>query len=164
MVPLSFAQNRLWFLDQLQGPSAVYNMPVALRLGGRLDADALVAALADVVARHQILRTLIVAPKGEPQQRVVPAELADFGWELVDATEWSASRLSEAIDQAARHTFDLETQIPLRAQLFRIAEEEHVLVGVVHHIAADGWSINPLVDRKSVVWGKSVDLGGRRII
>ena len=97
MVPLSFAQSRLWFLDQLQGPSPVYNMAVALRLGGRLDADALGAALADVVGRHESLRTLFVAPGGIPQQLVVPVERADFGWQVVDATGWPADRLREAV-------------------------------------------------------------------
>ncbi len=145
VVPLSFAQNRLWFLDQLQGPSPVYNMAVALRLRGRLDADALGAALADVVARHESLRTLFPALEGIPRQLVVPVERADFGWDVVDATGWSAGRLDEAIGAAARYTFDLATEIPLRARLFRVAEDEHVLVAVVHHIAADGWSITPLV-------------------
>ena len=145
VVPLSFAQSRLWFLDQLQGPSPVYNMAVALRLGGRLDADALGAALADVVARHESLRTLFPALEGIPQQVVVPAELADFGWHVVDAAAWPASRLEESVGEAARHSFDLATEIPLRARLFRVAEDEHVLVAVVHHIAADGWSLTPLV-------------------
>ena len=90
VVPLSFAQSRLWFLDQLSGPSPVYNMAVALRLGGRLDAEALGAALADVVGRHESLRTLFVAPGGIPQQLVVPVERADFGWQVVDATGWPA--------------------------------------------------------------------------
>ena len=145
VVPLSFAQSRLWFLDQLQGPSPIYNMAVALRLGGRLDADALGAALADVVARHESLRTLFPAPEGIPRQLVVPPERADFGWDVVDATGWSAARLGEAIDAAARHRFDLAAEIPLQARLFRVAEDDHVLVAAVHHIAADGWSITPLV-------------------
>ncbi|ORA06902.1 condensation domain-containing protein, partial [Mycobacterium arosiense] len=145
VVPLSFAQQRLWFIDQLQGPSSVYNMAVALRLGGRLDAGALGAALADVVGRHESLRTLFVAPDGIPQQLVVAPERADLGWRVVDATGWSASRLEEAIGPWVRHPFDLATEIPLRAALFRVAEDEHVLVAVVHHIAADGLSIGPLV-------------------
>ncbi|MCV7236446.1 amino acid adenylation domain-containing protein, partial [Mycobacterium branderi] len=145
VVPLSFAQNRLWILDQLQGPSPVYNMAAALRLCGRLDADALEAALGDVVGRHESLRTLFVAPDGIPRQVVVPAERADFGWEIVDAGGWSEGRLDEAIGASARHTFDLSAEIPLRARLFRVTEVEHVLVAAVHHIAADGWSITPLV-------------------
>ncbi|WP_120313417.1 non-ribosomal peptide synthase/polyketide synthase, partial [Mycobacterium mantenii] len=145
VVPLSFAQNRLWFLDQLQGPSPVYNMSAALRLDGRLDAEALGAALGDVVARHESLRTLFAAPEGTPQQVVLPAEAADFGWEVVDASGWSATHLEEAIGDTARYTFDLATQIPLRAELFHVADDQHVLVAVVHHIAADGMSITPLV-------------------
>ena len=144
VVPLSFAQSRLWFLDQLHGPSPVYNMPVALRLSGRLDVDALGAALADVVGRHESLRTLFPAPEGIPQQLVVPVEQTDLGWQVVDSTGWSADRLGEAIGTVAGHQFDLATQIPLRARLFRITDDEHVLVAVVHHIAADGWSITPL--------------------
>ena len=88
VIPLSFAQSRLWFIDQLQGPSPVYNMAVGLRLCGRLDADALGAALADVVGRQESLRTLFAAPEGIPQQLVVPVERADFGWEIIDATGW----------------------------------------------------------------------------
>ncbi|WP_231122743.1 condensation domain-containing protein, partial [Mycobacterium colombiense] len=145
VVPLSFAQQRLWFIDQLQGPSPVYNMAVALRLSGRLDAEALGAALADVVGRHESLRTLFVAPDGIARQLVVSPELADLGWQIIDATGWSTTQLDEAIDTATRHPFDLATEIPLRATLFRVADDEHVLVAAVHHIAADGLSIAPLV-------------------
>nr|WP_231997158.1 non-ribosomal peptide synthetase [Mycobacterium sp. 1245111.1] len=145
VIPLSFAQSRLWFIDQLQGPSPVYNIAVALRMRGRLDVDALAAALSDVVDRHESLRTLFVATDGIPQQCVIPAEQADFGWQVVDATSWPADRLEEAVGEAARHSFDLAAEIPLRTTLFRVSESEHVLVGVVHHIAADGLSINPLV-------------------
>ncbi|MDH6196197.1 amino acid adenylation domain-containing protein [Mycobacterium frederiksbergense] len=143
-VPLSDAQKRLWFLDQLQGPSPVYNMAVALRLDGRLDADALGQALADVVGRQESLRTVFAAPEGVPQQVVLPAERADFGWRVVDAGDWPTDRLAEAVRAAAHHSFDLSAEIPLRATLFRVAEDEHVLAAVVHHIAADGASVAPL--------------------
>ncbi|WP_165609557.1 AMP-binding protein, partial [Mycobacterium mantenii] len=96
VVPLSFAQNRLWFLDQFQGPSPVYNMAAVLRLDGPVDADALSVAFADVVARHESLRTLFPAPEGTPQQVVVPVERADVGWQVVDASGWPTPRLNEA--------------------------------------------------------------------
>ncbi|WP_156749946.1 non-ribosomal peptide synthetase, partial [Mycobacterium sp. E2479] len=145
VVPLSYAQNRLWFIDQFQGPSPVYNMTMALRLTGWLDADALGAALGDVVARHESLRTVFAASEGTPQQLVLPAEQADFGWQVVDADGWPEGRLNEAMQAVARHPFDLANEIPLQARLFRISNSEHVLAAAVHHIAADGWSITPLV-------------------
>ncbi|OBH58372.1 non-ribosomal peptide synthetase, partial [Mycobacterium colombiense] len=144
LLPLSFAQSRLWFIDQFQGPSPVYNMAVALKLNGPVDTDAMGAALGDVVARHESLRTLFVAPEGTPEQVIVPPERSDVSWQLVDATRWPASWLAEAIQEAARYTFDLANEIPLRAWLFQTGDE-HVLVAVVHHIAADGWSLTPLV-------------------
>ncbi|MFZ0835047.1 MAG: condensation domain-containing protein, partial [Mycobacterium sp.] len=152
VVPLSFAQNRLWFVDQLQGPSPVYNISTALRLSGNLDAHALGAALTDVVSRHESLRTLFTADDGIPRQVVVPIERADFGWQVIDAGGWPESQLGEAIDSAVRDTFDLAHEIPLRARLFRISGDEHVLVAVAHHIAADGWSINPLVRDLAVAY------------
>src|SRR5208283_4409921 len=128
VVPLSFAQSRLWFLDQLQGPSPVYNMATALRISGALDVDALGAALADVVNRHESLRTRFPAVEGIPRQQVISAERADFGWDVFDATDWAPSRLADAIGVAARYSFDLATEIPLRARLFRVSEDDHVLV------------------------------------
>ncbi|WP_441964820.1 amino acid adenylation domain-containing protein, partial [Mycolicibacterium houstonense] len=145
VIPLSYAQQRLWFLEQLQGPSAIYNMAVALRLDGDLNADALGRALADVVGRHETLRTMFGAVDGVPQQLVLPAADAEFGWRIVDASGWSTEQLEEAAGAVGRRHFDLSSEIPLRATLFRIAEDEHVLVAVVHHIAADGWSITPFV-------------------
>lgn len=144
VVPLSFAQSRLWFIDQLQGPSPVYNRAVALRLRGPLNADALNTAVTDVVGRHESLRTVFSAVGGTPQQLVLSPEKADFGWEVVDAIGWPQARLSEAIEETTRFSFDLAREIPLRAKLFRITGQEHVLAITVHHIAGDGWSIGVL--------------------
>lgn len=145
VVPLSYAQNRLWFLDQFQGPSTLYNMPVAMRFRGRLDSDALGAALRDVVSRHESLRTVFRAVDGVPAQVVVSESDIDFGWHVVDADGWTAHRLEDAIDEVAGYTFDLTTEIALQARLFRLSADEHVLVAVAHHIVADGWSVGPLV-------------------
>ncbi|WP_396931709.1 amino acid adenylation domain-containing protein [Mycolicibacterium sp.] len=160
VVPLSYAQNRLWIVDQLQGPSPIYNLPVALRLHGQLDADALGAALSDVVDHQESLRTRFPAVDGVPQQVVVPTELADFGWTVIDAAGWSDSEIAEAIDAATQYSFDLANEIPMQAGLFRIADDEHILVAVVHHIAADGWSIAPLVRDLGVAYaGRSAGEG-----
>ncbi|OMC42175.1 hypothetical protein A5744_17140 [Mycobacterium sp. IS-1264] len=152
MIPLSYAQNRLWLLDQLQGPGPVYNIARALRLQGPLDPDALGAALADVVARHEPLRTLFRAYNGIPQQRILPAEHARLDWQILDATSWPAARLQQAIDTQAGHSFDLAAEIPFRAQLFKVDEHHHVLVIVVHHIAADGLSWAPLLNDLAVAY------------
>nr|WP_240630779.1 non-ribosomal peptide synthase/polyketide synthase [Mycolicibacterium sp. GF69] len=152
VIPLSYAQQRLWFLDQLHGPSAMYNMPTAYRIAGPLDTDALGAALADVVDRQESLRTLFTAPEGRPQQVIVPVAQADFGWQVVDARDWSPDRLEAAFGDVVRYAFDLTTEIPLRALLFRVAADAHVLVAVVHHIASDGLSIAPLMRDLSVAY------------
>ncbi|ETB34047.1 peptide synthetase, partial [Mycobacterium avium subsp. hominissuis 10-5606] len=145
VVPLSFAQSRLWFIGQLHGPSPVYNMVAALRLHGPVDIGALGAALHDVVTRHESLRTVFAATDGTPAQVVLPPDRADIGWQVIDASGWSPARLDDVIRDTARHTFDLAAEIPLRAVLLRCGDEEHLLVAVVHHIAADGWSLTPLV-------------------
>ncbi|MBV8788903.1 MAG: amino acid adenylation domain-containing protein, partial [Mycobacterium sp.] len=143
LVPLSFAQNRLWLLDQLQGPSPVYNLAVALRLHGPLETGAMGAALADVVARHESLRTLFPDADGTPHQKILRPEQTSLGWGVIDAAGWPTEQLDEAIEAATRHSFELATEIPLRAQLFRVGDDEHVLAAAIHHIAADGWSIAP---------------------
>ncbi|MFH8993367.1 condensation domain-containing protein, partial [Streptomyces sp. NPDC017940] len=142
-IPLSFAQRRLWFLNRLEGPESVtYNMPIALRLTGQLDCDALRAALSDVVVRHESLRT--VFPEGEdgvPVQRVLDA--TDYMVEM-PVRQIGEEEVPEAIAQAARHGFDLTAETPLRASLFGLSDTTHVLVVVLHHIAGDGWSMAPL--------------------
>ncbi|MFD9887668.1 amino acid adenylation domain-containing protein, partial [Streptomyces alboflavus] len=142
MIPLSFAQRRLWFIHRFEGPSATYNIPLVLRLTGALDVDAMRAAIGDVVERHESLRTLIAeAPDGTPHQQIVPLSEASFDVPLMDvpADEWRA-----AVAKAAAHTFDLGVEIPVRATLFRTDPQEHVLVLVLHHIAGDGESAAPL--------------------
>ncbi|MFB7509660.1 non-ribosomal peptide synthetase, partial [Streptomyces broussonetiae] len=142
-VPLSFAQRRLWFLNRMDGPSATYSMPFALSLTGGLDRSALHDALADVVARHESLRTVFRETDGVPYQVVLSASQAHPALPVVELDE---SRLAERLAEAARRGFDLAAEPPLRAELYALAPDRHVLLVVVHHIAADGWSTGPLTD------------------
>ncbi|MEU9157630.1 amino acid adenylation domain-containing protein [Streptomyces sp. NPDC048417] len=140
-LPLSFAQQRLWIIGQLAGPSAAYNMPLVLRLSGALDRQALAAALGDVVGRHESLRTVFPVVDGEPVQQIVPADAVTLPLTWTDTDD---EQVTDLVVQAAGHVFDLATEIPLRAQVFSTGPDEHVLVLLVHHIACDGWSVGPL--------------------
>ncbi|MGC0419054.1 amino acid adenylation domain-containing protein [Embleya sp. AB8] len=142
MIPLSFAQRRLWFIDRFEGPSATYNLPFVLTLEGVLDLPALRAAVRDVVERHESLRTVfVVDDDGVPAQRTLPsAEVAP----PVPVVEIAPDAVPEALAQAVGRRFDLAGEIPIHAQVLRCSAEEHVLVLVVHHIAADGESMAPL--------------------
>ena len=141
-VPLSFAQQRLWFLAQLEGPSAVYNIPVALRLDGDLDAAALEAALGDVIARHEVLRTVFPAADGQPYQRVLG--LDELGWELpvTEVAEAGPARRGGAGGGGAVRPGRRRSRCGRGC--WRSAPDEHVLVLVLHHIATDGWSMGVL--------------------
>ena len=141
LLPLSYAQHRLWFLHQLEGASAAYNIPIALRFSGPLDRAALEAALGDVVERHEVLRTLIQELSGIPHQHVLASADAR---PLLGMAGIAEAALQAALDAAARQGFDLANEIPLRACLFVLAPQEHVLLLVVHHIAADGGSLAAL--------------------
>ena len=140
-IPLSFAQRRLWFLDRLEGPSATYTIPVAVRLIGALDVGALEAALGDLVERHESLRTVFPDTLGVPRQLILEAAAARPRIAVVPMTE---AALAEALATAARHGFDLGGELPLRAHLFALSPHEHVLLLVLHHIAGDGWSLRVL--------------------
>nr|WP_157856314.1 condensation domain-containing protein [Actinacidiphila yeochonensis] len=152
LVPLSSAQRRLWFLNRFEGPGATYNIPLTLRLDGPLDAGALQAALDDVVARHEALRTRYPEVDGTPHQEVLPpgAVRVPFAVENAPAdaaTPDTAGRTWpwRAVRAAMLTPFDVGTDLPVRVWLFREAPDVHTLVLVVHHIAADGWSMGPLV-------------------
>ncbi|MFG2043083.1 condensation domain-containing protein, partial [Dactylosporangium sp. NPDC048998] len=140
MIPLSFAQRRLWFLDKLEGPSATYNMAGALRLRGTLDRAAMAAAVADVVERHEPLRTVFPETGGEPYQLILDVAQAGPPLEVVRPDD-----LPAAMRRAASHVFDLSDRPPFRATLFVAGEDEHVLMIVGHHIAGDGWSTGRLL-------------------
>ncbi len=138
VIPLSSAQLRLWYLQQLDGVGHAYNMVWSFRLTGRLDRAALRAALADVADRHEVLRTVFPHDGGVPSQVVLPA--AAPGFDVVPATE---AELPGKIAEAAAYEFFLSCETPLRVTLFELGRENRVLCGVYHHIAGDGWSQAP---------------------
>jgi amino acid adenylation domain-containing protein len=151
--PASFAQRRLWFLDQLDPGGSSYNMPLAVRLAGRLDAGALAASLREVVARHETLRTTFTVRDGEPFQVVVPS--GDVPLPVIDL-RGSGDAGEEARDLAAREArrpFDLSRGPLLRTVLLRLGEEEHLLLLTMHHIVSDGWSLGVLLSETAALYG-----------
>ncbi|WP_299535910.1 non-ribosomal peptide synthetase [uncultured Streptomyces sp.] len=140
-LPLSHAQRRLWFLHRLEGPSATYHIPFAVRLDGALDTDALRRAVRDVVDRHAALRTVFPETDGGPCQHVTATDDVRLPFVLETVDE---DKLADRITAAATEPIDVEQRIPLRATLLRTAPHTHVLVLVIHHIAADGSSLAPL--------------------
>ncbi|PYC87631.1 non-ribosomal peptide synthetase [Streptomyces tateyamensis] len=144
--PLSDIQRRLWFLHRWAPDSAAYTIPVAWRLRGRLDPGRLAEALSAVAARHEILRTRYLADGGEPTAVVdAPAPVPLPVREAPDG-------LDAALRRAVAEPFALDLQWPLRAELLRLAPEDHVLVVCLHHIAADGWSVGLLTADLAAAW------------
>ncbi len=140
-IPLAPAQRRMWFVNQYDPGSGAYNIPVVLRLTGRLEVAALRAALTDVVGRHEALRTMYPDHDGVGYQVVVaPEELADH----VEPIDVAETELSDAVFDCVTAGFDVASAVPLRVRLFRLAADQHVLAVVVHHISADGYSMGLL--------------------
>ncbi|MDT0572596.1 non-ribosomal peptide synthetase [Streptomyces sp. DSM 3412] len=137
-LPLSYAQERLWFLHRFEGPSPTYNLPVALRLSGALDVTALTAALDDLAGRHESLRTVFAEDGHGPHQVVLPSVPP------LTVVRTDEDALGERLAEAVRTPFDLTARPPLRATLFDLGDDEHVLLLVLHHIAGDGASMAPL--------------------
>src|SRR6185312_11698252 len=154
LLPLSFAQQRLWFLDQLEPGSASYNLPLAVRLKGELRLAVLERTLSEIVRRHEVLRTRFVNVGGEPRQEVLPAE--PLALPVIDLSELGAAE-REAVMRAAvsaenREPLDLETGPMLRVKLLRLGAEEHVVLLTMHHIVSDGWSLGVLIKEVATLY------------
>ncbi|WP_345891925.1 amino acid adenylation domain-containing protein [Burkholderia sp. Ap-962] len=157
-LPLSFAQQRLWFLAQLDGVSATYHIPLALRLQGRLDAAAWQRALDTLLDRHEALRSTFVTVQGQPQVRLLPVgtALPVTHHDLRDAPD--AQQLLQAISAQEAHTpFDLEHGPLIRARLIRLSEDEHAFLLTQHHIVSDGWSFEVLLRELQALYGAYLD-------
>ncbi|MDH6279131.1 non-ribosomal peptide synthetase [Prescottella agglutinans] len=140
-VPLSLAQQRMWFLNRFDTASAVNNIVVAIRLSGALDVEALRGAVADVVERHEALRTVFPEHDGAAHQVILPADAAAVDLEAAPVAE---SDIAAVVAETISRGFDVTAEVPLRVRLLAVAPTEHVLVVVVHHISADGFSMGPL--------------------
>src|SRR5690606_36133591 len=140
-IPLSPAQQRLWFINQFDPTSAAYNLPLAIRLSGHLSPAALGAALHDLLARHESLRTVYPASAAGPHQRILDAADVPLPLDVVPAGE---DTVHTAIGEFLGAGFDVTVDIPVRARVFSFGREDHLAVLVVHHIAADGGSTGPL--------------------
>lgn len=149
-LPLSFTQQRLWFLDQWQPGGHVYNVPLVFRVRGRLDTQLLQRSLDAVVARHESLRTTFHAVAGQPVQRVQPfVAVPVLEVDMRDRTE---ADVDDVLMHAMRQSFDLAADVLLRATVFQLGPEDALLGLSLHHIAADGWSLDILFKELSVIY------------
>ncbi|NKY52404.1 non-ribosomal peptide synthetase [Nocardia vermiculata] len=142
-IPLSYAQQRMWFLNRFDPAAAVNNIPVAVRLTGRLDVEALRIAVRDLVERHEVLRTVYPELDGEGYQRVLP--LSDpRAVPEIPLVEAAADEVPGLVADTVSGGFDVTSAPPVRLRVLRLSPDEHVLVCVIHHIAGDGFSMGPL--------------------
>src|SRR5262252_3443897 len=152
--PLSFAQRRLWFLDQLFPGNPAYNETSALHLSGRLEATALRQSLGEIIRRHEALRTVYIANGGRPVQKIKPPAPPDLS--IVDLSDLTAGaqelRLKELVVEQTQSPFSLSEGPLVRAKLLRLAEDRHVLLLTMHHICMDGWSMDVLYREMAVLY------------
>jgi len=151
-LPLSLSQQRLWFVDQLDPGSTAYNMPAAVRIDGPLDITALKRALHSLVERHEILRTHFPDQQGKPTQ--VINEARDWQLEFVDLSQEAAAdaQAKVLVRNLAQHAFDLTRGPLFYAQLIRLTPQRHILTLVMHHIIADGWSVEVMLSELGQLW------------
>jgi amino acid adenylation domain-containing protein len=153
-LPLSFAQEPLWFIDQLTPGSAAYNLPYPLRLRGQLNVAALEQSLQEIVQRHESLRTTFSAVDGRPVQVIAPSLRLPLA--VIDLRDLPESerqqRALERIDEETTRPFDLAQGPLLRAFLFRLAEQEHILLLLMHHIISDGWSVTIIIQELTALY------------
>lgn len=147
VIPLSFAQQRLWFLDQLQPGGSVYTIPSLFRLAGMLDRSVFEQALAAVIRRHESLRTSYQVIDGVPVQHILPPDEAvpDLVYRASEGVPFTPEALRETIAAEIRTPFRLDEGPLLRVRLYRLAESEHILLLAIHHSIADGWSVGLLM-------------------
>ncbi|XOV79529.1 MAG: amino acid adenylation domain-containing protein [Aestuariibacter sp.] len=150
VLPLSYAQERLWFLQQLEPDGFGYHVPGAVRVQGELDIDALEQAFNKVIARHESLRTVFISELGKPRQKILPELHIKFARDDISVSADSEQQLSCLCHQDATKTFDLARGPLLRGRVVRIAEDEHVVIFILHHIISDGWSLGVLINELSL--------------
>ncbi len=158
LLPLSFAQQRLWFLDQLQPESAAYNIPIAMRLVGDLDLDLLEQSFQQIVQRHEVLRTNFVTISGQPQQIVYPDRSKQ--WSVIDLSAANSSNTDQDVEhlmgELATKPFDLTTDSLWRVTVLKCSPTNHILLIVLHHIISDGWSLGILTNELATIYQASV--------
>jgi amino acid adenylation domain-containing protein/non-ribosomal peptide synthase protein (TIGR01720 family) len=154
-MPLSFAQQRLWFTNELEPNSSTYNMPGAIRLTGQLDLVSLERTLQEIIRRHEALRTNFISHNGQPMQ-VIQQTNASWQMTSIDLQDLPTSKREEKIQQLAtaeaEKPFALDTDYLIRATLIIASATEHILLLNMHHIVSDGWSIGVLVDEIAVLY------------
>ena len=159
VAPMSFGQERLWFLDQLQPNSAAYNIPMGLRLGGGLNVSVLQRCLNEVLRRHETLRTRFKTVEGRPVQEIQTAASIEIA--LVDLTKLSKPEREVEVKrlcvEEAQRPFELTRDLLLRATLYRLGEADYILLLNVHHIASDGWSMGLLIRELTVLYAAFVE-------
>lgn len=153
-LPLSFAQQRLWFLEQLEPGNLFYNLPTAVQLSGPLDSNALRQSINEIVKRHEVLRTIFVSKSGKPHQQIIP-ELT-IALPIIDLQDLprveQEKEAQRIITAAARRPFDLAKGPLLRANLLKLDVDDHIAVITVHHIVSDGWSMGVFIQELAALY------------